>query len=194
MDAAVSELRLSLPPETRQKLLEHYRLLVQWNQRVALTTIRDPREIAQRHFAESLFVAARIPEGVQTILDVGSGPGFPGLPIAAFRPDIQVTAVESVQRKAVFLREASRNWGNVGVRNERIEALEGQWDASVMRAVAVREVLPELARLSRRCGLLVGEEGVEEARGSALFHWNDPIPTPWGERRYLLWGQQVPLP
>ena len=63
-----------------------------------------------------------------TVLDVGSGAGFPGLPLAAFLPQVKVTLLEAVQRKAVFLREASRSWDNVEVRNERLEVVSGEWE------------------------------------------------------------------
>ncbi|MGB9145730.1 MAG: 16S rRNA (guanine(527)-N(7))-methyltransferase RsmG, partial [Acidobacteriaceae bacterium] len=78
-------------------------LLLRWNARMNLTAVRDPESILRRHFAESLFAAEHIPPGVATLLDFGSGAGFPGIPIAIARPEIAVTLAESQNKKAAFL-------------------------------------------------------------------------------------------
>jgi 16S rRNA (guanine527-N7)-methyltransferase len=97
------------PPATLILQLSTYLdLLLKWNARTNLTAIRDPEEIVRRHFGESLFVAGHLDPGTITLLDFGSGAGFPGLPIALLRPDIQVTLAESQNKKATFLREAVR--------------------------------------------------------------------------------------
>ena len=83
-------------------------LLLKWNARTNLTAIRDPREIVRRHFGESLFAARHLDPATPTLLDFGSGAGFPGIPIALLRTDIQVTLAESQNKKATFLREAVR--------------------------------------------------------------------------------------
>jgi 16S rRNA (guanine527-N7)-methyltransferase len=83
-------------------------LLLKWNARTNLTAIRDPQEVVRRHFGESLFAARHLDPATPTLLDFGSGAGFPGLPIALLRPDIQVTLAESQNKKAAFLREAVR--------------------------------------------------------------------------------------
>lgn len=83
-------------------------LLLKWNARTNLTAIRDPQEIVRRHFGESLFAARHLDPDTPTLLDFGSGAGFPGLPIALLRSDIQVTLAESQNKKATFLREAIR--------------------------------------------------------------------------------------
>jgi 16S rRNA (guanine527-N7)-methyltransferase len=100
-------------------------LLLKWNARTNLTAIRDPEEIVRRHFGESLFAAAHLPPNTKTLLDFGSGAGFPGLPIALLRPEIAVTLAESQNKKATFLREAVRTLGlsNVEVWAARAETL-----------------------------------------------------------------------
>src|SRR5260370_9522 len=105
-------------------------LLLKWNARTNLTAIRDPEEIVRRHFGESLFAARHLnpttPDpSPMTLLDFGSGAGFPGLPIALLRPDLQVTLAESQNKKAAFLREAVRTLilPNVEVWDARVEAL-----------------------------------------------------------------------
>ena len=191
LDEALPELQLSLDPAARAKILSHYRLLELWNRRISLTTIRDPRETALRHFGEALFLARELPEDLESVLDVGSGPGFPGLPLAAARPALWVTLLESVQRKAVFLREVSRGWANVDVRNERLEGLSGHWDACVMRAVSVEEALPHLARTCSHVALLLGEEDAGKAAASGLFDWDSAVRVPWSARRVLLRGKRA---
>ena len=102
----------------------HYQLLLKWNRRLNLTSIKDLEEVVTRHYGESLFLGARLPEGALRIVDVGSGAGFPGFPVAVLRPECEVTLVESHQRKAVFLREASRGLPNVRVLGLRAEEVK----------------------------------------------------------------------
>ena len=100
-------------------------LLLKWNARTNLTAIRDPEEIVRRHFGESLFAARHIPAETKTLLDFGSGAGFPGLPAALLHPEIQVTLAESQNKKSTFLREAVRTLAlqNVEVWPERVESM-----------------------------------------------------------------------
>jgi 16S rRNA (guanine527-N7)-methyltransferase len=90
------------------KLSIYLDLLLKWNARTNLTAIRDPEEIVRRHFGESLFAAQRLDPKTPTLLDLGSGAGFPGLPIALLHPEIHVTLAESQNKKATFLREVVR--------------------------------------------------------------------------------------
>ena len=106
-----------------QALERHYELMVRWNARLNLTRITDEADAARRHYAESLFLAWCLPPGSLRIVDIGSGPGFPGFPIAVARPEVQVTLVESVSKKAMFLKEASRGEANVQVIAGRAESL-----------------------------------------------------------------------
>src|SRR5581483_9324513 len=95
--------------------------MVRWNKTLNLTRVESLEQAVERHYAESLFLAAHLPVGALRIVDVGSGPGFPGFPVAVVRGDCAVTLVESHQRKAVFLREASRPLENVEVVAKRAE-------------------------------------------------------------------------
>src|ERR1041384_4020535 len=106
------------------QLEAHYRLLIRWNPRLNLTRITSVEEAARLHYCESLFAGYLLPRGSLRIADVGSGAGFPGIPIAILRPECSVTLVESHQRKSVFLREASRNLKNVSVITVRAENLQ----------------------------------------------------------------------
>src|SRR5580698_1297702 len=98
----------SVPPSLLGHLSIYLDLLLKWNTRTNLTAIRDPEEIVRRHFGESLFAAQHLDPAATTVLDFGSGAGFPGLPIALFHPKIQVTLAESQNKKATFLREVAR--------------------------------------------------------------------------------------
>jgi 16S rRNA (guanine527-N7)-methyltransferase len=98
-----------VPATLLPQLSTYLDLLLKWNARTNLTAIRDPEEIVPRHFGESLFAAQHLDPGTTTLLDFGSGAGFPGLPIALLRPDIQVTLAESQNKKVAFLREAVRS-------------------------------------------------------------------------------------
>jgi 16S rRNA (guanine527-N7)-methyltransferase len=131
------------PPQNIMPRLSAYLdLLLKWNARTNLTAIRDPEEIIRRHFGESLFAGQhmgppqRLPD---TLLDLGSGAGFPGLPIALLHPEIRVTLAESQNKKSTFLREATRTLSlqNVEIWPARAESMppSSQFHTVTMRAV-----------------------------------------------------------
>ncbi len=127
-----------IPTALPLQLSTYLDLLLKWNARTNLTAIRDPEEIVRRHFGESLFAARHIAPGTQTLLDFGSGAGFPGLPIALLRPEIAVTLAESQNKKATFLREAVRTLNlTTEVWSNRVEAMPAtrRFDAVALRAV-----------------------------------------------------------
>ncbi|NYF91874.1 16S rRNA (guanine(527)-N(7))-methyltransferase RsmG [Tunturiibacter empetritectus] len=95
-------------PLVLSRLAVYLELLLKWNARTNLTAIRDPKEIVCRHFGESLFAGRHLASETKTLLDFGSGAGFPGLPIAILHPEIAVTLAESQNKKATFLREVGR--------------------------------------------------------------------------------------
>src|ERR1035437_3234294 len=98
---------VELSPGQVEALEAHYQLLLRWNRTLNLTSIKRMEEVVERHYCESLFLGTHLPQGGLRIADVGAGAGFPGFPVAVLRPDCSVTLIESHQRKAVFLREAS---------------------------------------------------------------------------------------
>ncbi len=129
---------LGLDTPTVAQLETFLALLLRWNARINLTAVREPAEIVRRHFAESIFAARQIPQRAKTLLDYGSGGGFPGIPIAICRPEIAVTLAESQSKKAAFLREAVRTLGlKAEVWAARVEAMESGrvFDAVTLRAV-----------------------------------------------------------
>lgn len=98
--------------------------LVKWNARINLTAIDSPRDIIIKHFLDSIMLCRMLPAGPFSAVDVGAGAGFPGLPIKIVRPDMTLTLVEPARKKAVFLRQVTRQigLGGVTVSGERVEA------------------------------------------------------------------------
>ena len=190
LDAVIRELGVEVGEAARAKLVGHYRLLERWNRRLNLTRIREPRDVARLHFGESLFLARECGLEAGSVVDLGSGPGFPGLPIAAWRPQIRVTLVESVGKKAVFLSEVAREWPNVAVWNLRMEEIKDPFDWAVARAVSPVEMAPVLARITHRAAILTGPEGAEELAKSTEFAWGPPRRAPWGRERLLVVGER----
>src|SRR5260370_14286576 len=157
--------------------------MVRLNQKMNLTTIRCPEEIVVRPYCESLFFAAHVPAGWNDFADIGSGAGFPGVPMSVLRPDWSVVLVESHQRKAVFLRESTRGLSNVSVLAKRAEDLGRRFGAVVSRAVDSEPVLALVPRLSIQVGLLIGAADDARVRVRADLDWKSVVPVPWGERR-----------
>jgi 16S rRNA (guanine527-N7)-methyltransferase len=172
------------------QLYQHYELLLRWNQRMNLTTVKPGSETVIRHYCESLFFAAHLPVKEQdtSVLDLGSGAGFPGIPMAILRPEWRVTLVESSQRKAVFLRESSRSLRNVSVLAERMERVSKYADWVVTRAVDPTEVVSTIPRLAPNIGLMLGEEDFSSIRNDSRIAWAEPVRLPWGDRRLCVYG------
>lgn len=166
-------------------LEDHYQLLVRWNRVLNLTSVRSLEETVERHYGESLFLGAHLPPGRLRIADIGSGAGFPGIPVAVLRPDCSVTLVEAHARKAVFLRESSRTLRNVHVLAQRAETIEETFDSAISRAVSYGDLRVILKKIGRRADLLTGGEAPPDELG---FDWQDPIPLPWGRQRFLRIG------
>ena len=175
----------ALSDQQVSQLEAHYQLLVKWNRSLNLTTVTDLEEAVERHYCESLFLAAHLPAGALRIADIGSGAGFPGFPVAVFRPDCSVTLVESHQRKAVFLKEASRGLPNVRVVAKRADALgDSTFDHVISRAVSYADLGKSIKNLGKAADLLTGVEGPPE---EWVWVWI-AIQMPWGKERYLRLG------
>ncbi len=181
---------VSLNEAQIQLLYTHYKALLLWNSKMNLTSVRSPEEIVVRHYCESLFFAAHLPAdgSERSVADIGSGAGFPGLPLAVLRPDWDIALVESNIRKAVFLRESTRAIRNIRVVAERGEAVSTCFDWITSRAVKPMEVLALTPVLSARAGLLVGGKDWKLLRGISDFNWSVPVLVPWGDRRLCVYG------
>lgn len=174
-----------LNPEQVEALDAHYELLLRWNRVLNLTSIDSLDAVIERHYGESLFLGKHLPNGPLRIVDIGSGAGFPGFPVAVLRPDCTVALVESHQRKAVFLREAVRRLPNVQVLSERAEHVENRFDFGISRAVSYADLVRVLSKLAGAAGLLTGAEEPPRELG---FTWTQPVPLPWGSNRFLRIG------
>ena len=141
---------IGITPTARASIDGHVRLLLAWNEAINLTAITDPAAVARLHVADSLAALPLLQHlPLATVLDLGSGGGFPGLPLAAVMPALRVTLVESVAKKAAFLETAVAALGlsaRVDVVNARAEALlPGVWDVVLARAVGGLAELIELS-------------------------------------------------
>ena len=184
--------------ETRLLSISMYiDLLLKWNARINLTAIREPGEIVQRHFGESLFAAKHLLEQKlpQTAIDLGSGAGFPGVPFAMLAPDVQVTLIESQQKKATFLKELIHmlELKNTKVFSDRAEAYPGTADLVMLRAVERFEQALQMAvRLTNtggRVALMIGSGQVElTGKLEKKVLWDSPVEVPCSLSRELLVG------
>jgi 16S rRNA (guanine527-N7)-methyltransferase len=191
---------LSRPLSAEQvRLLQLYLdLLLKWNAKINLTAIRNPDEIVRRHFGESLFAGEQLNLGDgKSLIDLGSGAGFPGLPIKILAPQLQVTLIESQGKKVAFLREVIRSLKleNVTVFAGRAEESKLQAEIVTLRAVekfaAALEAASTLVSDGGRLALLIGANQAEVARKSLpQFTWQQPIPIPESRERVLLIGSK----
>ncbi|HEY8426458.1 MAG TPA: 16S rRNA (guanine(527)-N(7))-methyltransferase RsmG [Limnochordales bacterium] len=162
-------LGVDITVEVAQKLVQLTSLLLEANRKTNLTAVRDRREVLVKHHLDSLSLGRWIgPEARGTVVDVGSGAGFPGLVIAVLRPQLRVALVESVLRKALFLEEAVRalELANVRVMRERAEQMgrdptwRERFDFATIRAVGSLALSLELcAPLLRQGGMVLVMKG-----------------------------------
>ena len=104
IDRGAAQMGVRLSPEQLKQLGRHVDLLLKWNKSINLTSITDPDEVGEKHVLDSLAVVPVLPSG--SLLDAGSGGGFPGIPAAIARPELDVVLVDSVQKKVAFLKSA----------------------------------------------------------------------------------------
>ena len=156
-------------------------LLLKWNARTNLTAIRDPEEIVGRHFGESLFLASHLPK-CSTLLDLGSGGGFPGLPIQLALPELRVTLAESQMKKSSFLREVVRTLGlPTEVWADRAENMpvDRQFDVVALRAVDNPEAALTFARQRLASGGLIAHLTTDAGKAG------QSLPIPGSVRSYV---------
>jgi 16S rRNA (guanine527-N7)-methyltransferase len=136
LEQGIDALDLALPAEAVQRLLDYLALLERWNAAYNLTAIRDPADMVTRHLLDSLAILPHV-RG-ETLADLGTGPGLPGIPLAIAAPGRQVLLVDSNGKKVRFLREAIRALKLEGVSalQSRVEDVEGRFDCITARAFA----------------------------------------------------------
>lgn len=149
--SAVKNFKIELSDEQLNQLENYYKLLVSWNERMNLTAITEPKDVAIKHFADSLSVLSfvDVPNGA-SVIDVGTGAGFPGLVLKIVRPDIKLTLLDSLKKRLTFLEDVLNNLGlDAQLIHSRAEEggqsidLRECYDFAVSRAVAQLNVLCE---------------------------------------------------
>lgn len=202
--ADIASLLLPYYPIENQRLLDqiavYIALLLKWNQKISLTTVTDPVQIVKFHFGESLFAAFALKILDGRLADVGSGAGFPGIPLAMAIPGLDVTLIEANAKKAAFLFEIVRRLqlANVAVVRSRVEdaALIGTFDFVCARAIGKHASLMRWSseRLTQqgRLVLFLGEKDTQQVRKASGWNWELPISIPGSLRRYLLSGTISP--
>jgi 16S rRNA (guanine527-N7)-methyltransferase len=191
-----------LPAEMLEQFRLYLDLLLRWNARVNLTAVRDPEQIVTRHFGESLFAARMLdPQaaGPITLADVGSGAGFPGIPIKLWALHLELTLIESHNKKATFLREALRTLklNHAQVFCGRAEQWGQTADLVTLRAVEHFErALPVAEALVRPGGklcLLIGSSQMKSAQelSGEQWTWHDPLPVPLSTGRVVVIGERI---
>lgn len=159
---------VELNPHMMKMLLIYFNELMEWNQKLNLTSLQDDRQIIIDHFIDSLSVVPHLPKS-GNLLDIGSGAGFPGLPIKIATPELAVTLLEARRKKINFLKQVILllNLSNIAVVHGRIETKEsenqcGGFDMVIARAFAKLETVLNLAHpLLRTGGQLIAMKGRE---------------------------------
>jgi len=200
IERAAKEFKLTLNNQQVEQIQQYTNILWTWNDKVNLTAIRDPLEILYRHFCESMFGSTLLPVENCRLADVGSGGGFPGLPLKIMRPDLQLFLVESNVKKATFLAEVIRELGLTDARVlvSRYEELAEEvapLDVICSRALGdFSNFLTWAASPSvsaKQVLLWLGGRDLEEVRAQPSWIWSEPLPIPKSLQRFLLTGTRA---
>jgi 16S rRNA (guanine527-N7)-methyltransferase len=182
-------------------LAKYLELLTKWNQMIPLTSIQDDTEVVARHFGESFFAGRHLPMSRGRLADVGSGAGFPGLPLKIAFPELQVTLLEPNIKKCAFLREVQSALGLPGVevvrnRYEDFHASPGSFDFVCSRALGGYKRLLLWSKVVLKPGghviLWLGTEDSNLLTRVKDWNWALPIKIPESRQRVLLMG--IPKP
>ncbi|HKM80590.1 MAG TPA: 16S rRNA (guanine(527)-N(7))-methyltransferase RsmG [Candidatus Acidoferrum sp.] len=197
---ALGEFQVTLTERQVTSIQQYIRILRRWNEKLNLTAIRDPLEILYRHFCESMFAAVAVPTENGRLADIGSGPGFPGIPLKILRPELELFLVESNIKKGTFLAEVIRELGlaNTRVLISRYEELGEELaplDFVCSRALGEFGTFLEWAAsdsvAASRVLLWIGGRDLEVVRKSDRWKWQEPIAMPHSLQRYLLVGKKI---
>jgi 16S rRNA (guanine527-N7)-methyltransferase len=197
---ALSEFQLDTNAEQIEQIREYITLLLTWNEKLNLTAIRDPLDILYRHFCESMFATKTVDISACRIADIGTGGGFPGLPLKIMVPSLDLVLVESNIKKATFLAEVVRALGldSVNVSVSRYEELgEEVAPLDYVCARAVGELPPLLKWAhsesvgSKRVMLWLGAKDAEDVSKIGGWAWDAPVAVPQSLRRVILVGTKI---
>ena len=198
--AALDPFGVTVDPALAEAIRRYIELLLKWNRRINLTSITDPQEILARHFGESLFAAHRVPIVGGTLVDVGSGAGFPGLALKLVCPALTVKLLEPVSKKMVFLAEVARTLNLTGIefvakRTEEYPANPLHADYLTARGVGDFEGLLSWAAAGLRSGgrviLWLGADDADILAACPGWLWEPAIKIPQSAHRVLLVGRKA---
>jgi 16S rRNA (guanine527-N7)-methyltransferase len=194
---ALEEFKLPAYDDQVLQIQQYIKILLVWNEKVGLTAIRDPLEILYRHFCECMFAGNSVPLEKSRLADVGTGAGFPGLPLKILRPGLQVFLIESNIKKATFLAEVIRELGlrEVQVLVRRYEELGEEiapLDYVCSRALGEYAKFLDWAHsgalAAKRVILWIGANDLPEIRKNLNWEWQEPVSVPNSLRRLILVG------
>ena len=200
IERAGKEFKLTLNNQQVEQIQQYTNILWIWNDKVNLTAIRDPLEILYRHFCESMFGSTLLPVENCRLADVGSGGGFPGLPLKIIRPDLQIFLVESNVKKATFLAEVVRE---LGLRDARVlvSRFEELGEELAPLDVVCSRALGNFANFLTWAGspqvaasqvlLWLGGRDLDEVCARPSWTWSEPVAIPKSLQRFLLLGNRI---
>jgi len=200
IDGILRSYGFAAPVGLAEKIRVYIELLVTWNRTISLTTVTDPLEIAKFHFGESLFAVSQVEMQKSRLADLGTGAGFPGLPLAMAIPSLQVTLIESNQKKCAFLAEVLRKLeiGNATVYHGRMESFPpdaDNFDFITARALGHFAELLKWAKSrlepSGKLVLWLGAEDAADLSRRPSWQWRPAIKIPEASRRVLLIGESL---
>lgn len=178
LTAYAAEYGVELDREACEKFDAYASLLVEWNQKMNLTAITEPDDIVLKHFADSLTAAPLLPQTPFSLIDVGTGAGFPGVPLAILRGDMKLTLLDSLNKRLIFLKEVC---DAIGIKADPVHAraeeggrraeLRERFDVVTARAVAVLPTLSEyclpFAKVGGRFIAMKGPDSDAELKAAA---------------------------
>ena len=172
LERYLEKLEIKLDEKQMTQFYEYMKLLIEWNEKINLTAITEPEEIILKHFVDSLTIAKYIKKDAQ-LVDVGTGAGFPGIPLKIYRKDIKITLMDSLNKRINFLKEVIEKLGLKEIKTVHSRAEEfgknknyrEKFDISTSRAVANMSTLAEyLIPCLKESGIAIAMKGpdVEE--------------------------------
>lgn len=182
LQESCEKMGVSLTEEMASQFMTYLSLLLEWNEKMNLTAITDKKDVVQKHFVDCLSILPHLSlTGQEKIIDVGTGAGFPGIPVKIACPEVEMTLLDSLQKRIGFLEEVGSQLGLSGVHYVHSRAEDGgqnpdyreQFDLCVSRAVANLAVLAEFClpfvKVGGRLAALKGPDAlreIEEAQGA----------------------------
>src|SRR6267378_3584136 len=200
---ALGEFQIAVNDSQVLQIQQYMSILLTWNEKINLTAIRAPLEILNRHFCECMYAAPLVPVEHGRLADVGSGGGFPGLPLKIIRPELQVMLIESNIKKATFLAEVIRDLGLADARvlvgryeelGEEIAPLDFVCSRALGEFAPFLEWAHSEKVAAKQVILWIGARDLPDIQRIQTWEWRDPIQVPHSLRRLLLVGTKKVQP